>query len=356
MRKKAIKLLSVLVCAFMCAGLFVGCTRYKSTDKENADNKADQTEEGNKDKLTKIRLNEVTRSIFYAPMYAAISEGFFEEQGIEIELSTGQGADKTMQQLISKSVDIGFSGPEQVMYIYNQGRDDYPVVFAQLTQKDGSFLVSRAKHNEFSWQDIKGKTVIGGRPGGVPEMALEYVLKNEKIDKDKELNLVTNIAFDAVPGAFKGGTGDYAAIFEPTASIIAKEINGSVVASIGESAGNLPYTCFYAAKSYIDNNEELLVKFIKAIQKGQDWVMTNDDATVAASIKDFFPGTDKEVIATVVGNYKKIEAYAKTPVVSEEDMNRLMDIIDSYDSELLTKRPPFKDIVNNSISEKAMDK
>ena len=356
MRKKAIKLLSVLVCAFMCVGLFVRCTRDKSTDKENADNKVETTEEKNKDKLTKIRLNEVTRSIFYAPMYAAISEGFFEEQGIEIELSTGQGADKTMQQLISRSVDIGFSGPEQVMYIYNQGRDDYPVVFAQLTQKDGSFLVSRAKHNEFSWQDIKGKTVIGGRPGGVPEMALEYVLKNENIDKDKELNLVTNIAFDAVPGAFKGGTGDYAAIFEPTASIIAKEINGSVVASIGESAGNLPYTCFYAVKSYIDNNEELLVKFIKAIQKGQDWVMTNDDATVAASIKDFFPGTDEEVIATVVGNYKKIEAYAKTPVVNEEDMNRLMNIIESYDSELLTKRPPFKDIVNNSISEKAMDK
>lgn len=356
MRKKAIKLLSVLVCAFMCVGLFVGCTKYKSTDKGNADNKIEPTEEGNKDKLTKIRLNEVTRSIFYAPMYAAISEGFFEEQGIEIELSTGQGADKTMQQLISRSVDIGFSGPEQVMYIYNQGRDDYPVVFAQLTQKDGSFLVSRAKHNEFSWQDIKGKTVIGGRPGGVPEMALEYVLKNEKIDKYKELNLVTNIAFDAVPGAFKGGTGDYAAIFEPTASIIAKEINGSVVASIGESAGNLPYTCFYAAKSYIDKNEELLVKFIKAIQKGQDWVMINDDATVAASIKDFFPGTDEEVIATVVGNYKNIEAYAKTPVVREEDMNRLMDIIESYDSELLTKRPPFKDIVNNSISEKAMDK
>lgn len=356
MSKKAIKLLSVLVCAFMCASLFVGCTRYKSTDKGSVDNKVEPTEEGNKDKLTKIRLNEVTRSIFYAPMYAAISEGFFKEQGIEIELSTGQGADKTMQQLISRSVDIGFSGPEQVMYIYNQGRDDYPVVFAQLTQKDGSFLVSRAKHNEFSWQDIKGKTVIGGRPGGVPEMALEYVLKNENIDKDKELNLVTNIAFDAVPGAFKGGTGDYAAIFEPTASIIAKEINGSVVASIGKSAGNLPYTCFYAVKSYIDNNEELLVKFIKAIQKGQDWIMANDDATVAASIKDFFPGTDEEVIATVVGNYKKIEAYAKTPVVSEEDMNRLMDIIESYDSELLTKRPPFKDIVNNSISEKAMDK
>jgi len=343
MRKKTIKLLSALICAFICVGLFTGCNKNKTSDKEN---------QGNKDKITTIRLNEVTRSIFYAPMYAAISEGFFEEEGIEIELSTGQGADKTMQQLISGSVDIGFSGPEQVMYIYNQGREDYPVVFAQLTQKDGSFLVSREKHSEFSWQDIKGKTVIGGRPGGVPEMALEYVLKNENIDKEKDLNLVTNIAFDAVPGAFKGGTGDYAAIFEPTASVIANEINGSVVASIGESAGTLPYTCFYTVQSYINENEDLLVRFVKAIQKGQEWVMS----TVATSINDFFPGTDEEVIATVVKNYKKIEAYAKTPTVSEEDMNRLMDIIESYDSELLTKRPPFKDIVNNSISEKAMKK
>lgn len=356
MMRKAIKLLSVLVCAFMCVSLFAGCTKDKSTDKNNDSNKVETVDGGNKGEMTTIRLNEVTRSIFYAPMYAAINEGFFEEEGIKIELSTGQGADKTMQQLISGSADIGFSGPEQVMYIYNQGRDDHPVVFAQLTQKDGSFLVSREKHNEFSWQDIKGKTVIGGRPGGVPEMALEYVLKNENIDKDKDLNLVTNIAFDAVPGAFKGGTGDYSAIFEPTASVIAKEINGSIAASIGEGAGNLPYTCFYAVQSYIDDNEELLVKFVKAIQKGQDWVMANDDAKVAASIKDFFPGTDEEVIATVVGNYKKIEAYAKTPVVSEEDMNRLIDIIESYDSELLTKRPPFKDIVNNSISEKAIEK
>jgi NitT/TauT family transport system substrate-binding protein len=356
MKKKTIKLLSTLICAFICVGLFAGCNRDKLIDKGSGENKVKTTEEANKDKATTIRLNEVTRSIFYAPMYVAISEGFFEEQGIEIELSTGQGADKTMQQLISGSVDIGFSGPEQVMYIYNQGREDYPVVFAQLTQKDGSFLVSREKHSNFSWQDIKGKTVIGGRPGGVPEMALEYVLKNENIDKDNDLNLITNIAFDAVPGAFKGGTGDYAAIFEPTASVIADGINGSVVASIGEGAGNIPYTCFYAVQSYIKDNEELLMKFIKAIQKGQDWVMANDDATVATSIKDFFPGTDEEVISKVVGNYKKIEAYAKTPAVSEEDMNRLMDIIESYDSKLLIKRPPFKDIVDNSISEKVIEK
>ncbi|MEG2289157.1 MAG: ABC transporter substrate-binding protein [Clostridium sp.] len=346
MKRKTLKLIGTLICTFIFVGMFAGCSKVKPVKEV----------ENNTDKKVTIKLNEVTRSIFYAPMYAAINEGFFEEQGIEIELSTGQGADKTMQQLISGSVDIGFSGPEQVMYIYNQKRDDYPVVFAQLTQRDGSFLVSREKHSNFSWQDIKDKTVIGGRPGGVPEMALEYVLKNQKIDKDKDLNLITNIAFDAVPGAFKGGTGDYAAIFEPTASIIAGEINGSVAASIGESAGNLPYTCFYAPKSYVEANEGLLVKFVTAIQKGQEWVMSNEDAKVAASIKSFFPATDEALIATVVGNYKKIEAYAKTPVVNEEDMNRLMDIIDSYDAKLLTSRPPFKDIVNNSISEKVVGK
>jgi len=187
-------------------------------------------------------------------------------------------------------------------------------------------------------------------------MALEYVLKSENIDKDKDLDLVTNIAFAAVPGAFKGGTGDYAAIFEPTASVIAGEIDGSVVASIGESAGNLPYTCFYATQSYMKENEDLLVKFVTAIQKGQEWVMANDNDTVAKSIKTFFPATDEALIATVVKNYKEIEAYAKTPVVNEEDMNRLMDIIESYDSELLTSRPPFKDIVNNAISEKVVGK
>ncbi|MEG1256167.1 ABC transporter substrate-binding protein [Clostridium sp.] len=352
MKRKTLKLIVTLVSVFMIVGLFAGCGKKESVDKEGKPGEEVKTETT----LTTIKLNEVTRSIFYAPMYAAINEGFFEEQGIEIELTTGQGADKTMQQLISGSVDIGFSGPEQVMYIYNQQRDDYPVVFAQLTQTDGSFLVSREKHSDFSWQDVKGKTVIGGRPGGVPEMALEYVLKSQNIDKNKDLDLVTNIAFDAVPGAFKGGTGDYAAIFEPTASVIAGEIEGSVVASIGESVGNLPYTCFYSTQSYIKGNEDLLVKFVTAIQKGQEWVMANDNDTVAKSIKTFFPATDEALIATVVENYKEIEAYAKTPVVNEEDMNRLMDIIESYDSELLTSRPPFKDIVNNSISEKVVGK
>lgn len=340
MKKNTLKLIGAVVSMVLAVGMVAGCGKSDS-------NKGS-------DEVKTVKVNEVTRSIFYAPMYAAINQGFFEEEGINIELTTGQGADKTMQQLISGNVDIGFSGPEQVIYIYNQGRDDLPKVFAQLTQKDGSFLVAKDKHSNFSWDDIKGKKVIGGRPGGVPEMALEYVLNEKGIDKNKDIELITNIAFDAVPAAFLGGNGDYAALFEPSATKIANEVNGQVVASIGENAGNLPYTCYYALNSYIKDNKDLLVRFVRAIQKGQDWVMENDDATVAASIKSFFEGTDEDIIATVVGNYKKIEAYASTPVVSEEDMNRLMDIIQAYDKELITNRPEFDKIVDTSISKEAI--
>lgn len=340
MKRNTLKLMGILISVALTLGTFVGCSKDESEKQDN--------------EITTVKVNEVTRSIFYAPMYAAISQGFFEEEGINIELTTGQGADKTMQQLISGNVDIGFSGPEQVIYIYNQGRDDLPKVFAQLTQKDGSFLVAKDKHSNFSWDDIKDKKVIGGRPGGMPEMALEYVLSQKEIDKDKDIELITNISFDAVPAAFLGGTGDYAALFEPSATKIANEVNGQIVASIGENAGNLPYTCFYALDSYIKDNKELLISFVRAIDKGQDWVMENDNETVAKVIKGFFEGTDEEIIATVVGNYKDIEAYASSPVVSEEDMDRLMDIIQAYDKELIGNRPPFDEIVDTSISKEAI--
>jgi NitT/TauT family transport system substrate-binding protein len=336
MKKTFLKLSSIIASVLVLTTVFTGCK--KQTDSS----------------LTKIRLNEVTRSIFYAPMYAAISEGFFKEEGLDIDLTTGEGADKTMQQLLSGSADIGFSGPEQVLYIHNQKRDDLPVVFAQLTQKDGSFLVSKKGEKNFTWESLKGKTVIGGRPGGVPEMALEYVLKNHGMDPKKDLNLITNIAFAAVPGAFKGGTGEYAAIFEPTASTFEKENIGTIVASVGKEAGFMPYTCFYSTKSYMDKNPTIIQKFTNAIYKGQVWVFGNKDEDVAKSIKSFFPGTDETLIANVVKNYKDIEAYAKTPVLKEEDMKRLMDIIQSYDPTLLTGRPDFSSTVNNKFSDAAV--
>lgn len=305
--------------------------------------------------LKTIRLNEVTRSVFYAPMYVAINEGFFEDEGIKIELATGQGADKVMQQVLSKSSDIGFCGPEQTLYIYNQGRDDYPVVFAQLTQRDGSFLVSRNKGDNFSWQDLKGKEVIGGRPGGVPEMAFEYVMKQNGIDPKKDINLISNISFANTAGAFKGGTGDYVALFEPTASMIEQANGGYIVSSIGKEAGSIPYTCYFATKSYMDNNEETIQKFTNAIYRGQLWVRNHSDAQVAKSIKSFFPGTDEAMIETVTKNYRAIDAFAPNPTIKEEDLNRLMDIMQDYDKSLLPKRPPYDKVIDNTFSDKAVD-
>lgn len=304
--------------------------------------------------LKTIRLNEVVRSVFYAPMYVAINEGFFEEEGLAIDLSTGQGADKTMQQLLSGNVDIGFSGPEQVVYIYNQGREDYPVVFGQLTQRDGSFLVGREEEGNFDWSSLKGKEIIGGRPGGIPEMALEYVLKQNGLNPENDVKMVTNVDFTATAGAFKSGIGDYVALFEPTATMLEKDGAGNIVSSIGNEAGNISYTCFYTTKSYMDENPDIIQKFTNAIYKGQQWVQQHTSEEVADSIISFFPGTDKEVIVKVIDNYKNIEAYSETPEVSEDGLNKLMDIIQGYDESLITERPDFNIIVNNSFAKQAV--
>jgi NitT/TauT family transport system substrate-binding protein len=336
MKIKKFSFLSLLISLTLVITLFSGC---KTEDKEA---------------LTKVRLNEVVRSIFYAPMYAAISEGFFKEEGIEIDLSTGQGADKTMQQVLSNAVDIGFCGPEQVIYIYNQQREDYPVIFAQLTQKDGSFLVSRKDEPNFNWESLKGKTVIGGRPGGVPEMALEYVLRNHGIKDGENISLITNLAFTANAGAFQGGTGDYVALFEPTASMLKKDNSGYIVTSIGASAGTMPYTCFFATKSYIEKNPIIIEKVTRAIYKGQKWVSSHSDEEICTSIKSYFPGADQEALISSIKNYKKIDALSPTPILKSEDFNRLMDIIQSYKADLIPSRPPFDKVVNNTFAEKVV--
>lgn len=336
--KRIVAIFSVIA---IIGATFMGCS--KVNDK--------RTESTN---LKTIRLNEVVRSVFYAPMYVAINEGFFEEEGLSIDLSTGQGADKTMQQLLSGNVDIGFSGPEQVVYIYNQGREDYPVVFGQLTQRDGSFLVGREEEENFDWSSLKGKEIIGGRPGGIPEMALEYVLKQNGLNPESDVKMVTNVDFTATAGAFKSGIGDYVALFEPTATMLEKDGAGNIVSSIGNEAGNISYTCFYTTKSYMDENPDIIQKFTNAIYKGQQWVQQHTSEEVADSIISFFPGTDKEVIVKVIDNYKNIEAYSETPEVSEDGLNKLMDIIQGYDESLITERPDFNIIVNNSFAKQAI--
>ncbi|MBD7914932.1 ABC transporter substrate-binding protein [Clostridium sp. Sa3CUN1] len=341
MKSKLIKIASIMALVGITTLSLVSCT--KKT--------VDTTKE-----LTKIRLNEVVRSVFYAPMYVAINEGFFEEEGLEIDLSTGQGADKTMQQVLSKNADIGFCGPEQTVYINNQGREDYPVLFAQLTQTDGAFLVGREAKEDFKWSDLKGAEIIGGRPGGVPEMAFEYALKLNGLDPKTDVNMVTNIDFTATSGAFKAGTGEYVTLFEPTASMLEKEGTGKIITSIGREVGDLPYTCFFATKSYMDKNPEIIQSFTNAIYKGQQWVETHSNEEIADSIISFFPGTDKDIIVSVVKNYKEIDAIATKPTIEEEDLTRLMDVIESYDSSLLSDRPDFNKIVNNSFAEESMKK
>ena len=222
-----------------------------------------------KSEVTKVRLNEVTHSVFYAPQYVAINKGFFKEEGIEIELSVGQGADKVMTAVISGSVDIGFAGPEAAIYVYNEGREDYAEVFAQLTQCDGSFLVGREPAEDFEWSDLEGSVVLPGRKGGVPYMTLEYVLKQKGLIPGENLTFDDSIQFALMAGSFTSGHGDFVTIFEPTASMIEKEGKGYIVASIGAESGEIPYTAYFASRSYIKDNKETVQKFVNALYKAQ---------------------------------------------------------------------------------------
>ena len=234
--------------------------------------------------LTTIQLNEVTRSIFYAPQYVAIANGFFEEEGLNIEITTGQGADKVMTAILAGQSDIGLCGPEAAIYVYNEGKEDYVEVFAQLTQKDGSFLVSKEPTDNFSWTDLVGKTVIPGRKGGVPYMTLEYVLKQNGINPQTDLVLDDSIKFDLMAGAFTGGDAEYVTLFEPTASMTQDAEKGYVVASVGEAAGEVPYTAYCAKKSYIETNPEIIEGFTRAIYKGEQWVKEHTALEVAEKI------------------------------------------------------------------------
>ncbi|MGI6706457.1 MAG: ABC transporter substrate-binding protein [Clostridia bacterium] len=306
-----------------------------------------------KQKMDKIRLNEVTHSIFYAPQYVAINEGFFEEEGIEIELVNGGGADKTMTALLSNQADIGFMGPEAAIYVYNEGKEDHAVIIGQLTERDGSFLVGRKPEEDFKWENLRGKTVIGGRKGGVPEMTLEYVLKKHGLIPGKDVEVLTNIQFDLMAGAFKGGTGDYVTLFEPVASAFEKENSGYIVASVGEASGEVPYTAYAAKKSFIEKNKDLVQRFINAIYKGQQWVQNHTPEEIAKSLKPSFPDSDVSLLATVVKRYRDIDAWMTTPVMEKEAFEHLQDIIEM--AGVLNKRASFEDVVNNAFARKAIE-
>lgn len=293
--------------------------------------------------LKKVKVAEVAHSIFYAPQYAAISEGFFEEEGLEVELTLASGADKVTAAVLSGDVDIGFSGSEATIYVYNGGEENYLKTFAQLTQKDGSFLVAREKNDNFKIEDLKGKYIIGGRKGGMPEMTLEWALKQNGIDPKKDLTIDTSISFAAMGGAFISGTGDYVSLFEPNALEIEKQGYGYVVASIGELGGIVPYTAYNARISYIKENEDTIKSFTKAIQKGLDFVHENDSETIAKSILKFFPDTSLNDLTEVIERYKRQDSWPKTTEFSVESFNHLQEIM--IEAGELDEKVPYEELI-----------
>ncbi|HAA42735.1 MAG TPA: ABC transporter substrate-binding protein [Ruminiclostridium sp.] len=306
-----------------------------------------------KNDYQKIRLNEVTHSVFYAPQYVALNLGFFEEEGLEIELTTGQGADKVMTAVLSDQADIGFAGPEAAIYVYNEGKEDYGVVFAQLTKRDGSFLVGRKPEENFKWENLKGSVLIGGRKGGVPYMTLEYVLKKKGLNPKEDLVVDTSIQFALMAGAFTGGQGDYVTLFEPVASMLEKEGRGYVLASIGKESGEIPYTAYFAKKSYIEENKDIIQKFTNAIYKGQKWVEQHTPEEIAEVIKPSFPDADEDILIKVAQRYKENDAWCSDPVMKKEAFELLQEVMKEAGE--LTKEVPYENIVNTEFAKKAME-
>ena len=311
-----------------------------------------QKQNNNTEELKTIKVNEVTRSVFYAPQYVAINNGYFKENGMEIELSTGQGADAVMTAVLANQCDIGFAGPEASIYVYNEGKEDYTQVFAQMTKKDGSLLIARNETDNFSWQDLKGKTVIPGRKGGVPYMTLEYVLRKNGIDPQKDVTLDDSIKFDLMAGAFASGNADYVTLFEPTASLTEQEGKGYIVASVGEEAGEIPYTAYFAKKSYIENNQETIQKFTNSIYQGQQWVKEHSAEEIAEVIQNFFPDTEIELLSAAIQTYKDIDAWNDTPVLKQESFDRLQEVMTLAGE--LSQTAPYEQIVNNEFANKAI--
>ncbi len=303
----------------------------------------------NKTDTKVIRLSEVMHSIFYAPMYVAINNGYFKDNGIEIQLMTGGGADKVMTAIASKSADIGLMGPEATIYCHVEGQKNYPIIFGQLTQRDGSFLVAHTEQKDFKWSDLKGKRVLAGRPGGVPAMTLQYVIENKGGLELNELNFDTKVEFNAMVGAFEGDDSiDYCTMFEPTASDFERLGKGYIVASVGEASGDVPYTAFSASKSYISENRELVKTFLSCIIKGYEFIKNNDSMEVARALEASFPGNSLELMASSVERYLSIDAWCHTPVMSESSFDRLQDIMENSGN--LDSRADFSLAVDNSIA------
>jgi NitT/TauT family transport system substrate-binding protein len=327
------KIVSIVLAVSMLAVCVTGC---KTTTRKQ---------------LKPVVLNEVAHSIFYAPQYAAIELGYFEDEGLDLTLVNGAGADKVMTALISGDADIGFMGSEASIYVYQQGSDDYAVNFAQLTQRAGNFLVGREAQDNFTWADLKGKKVLGGRAGGMPEMVFEYILKKNGIDPAVDLTIDQSINFGLTAAAFTSNDADYTVEFEPFATGLEKEGNGHVIASLGVDSGYVPYTAYSVKKSYLEKNPETIQKFTNAIQKGLEYVNTHSAEEIAKVIQPQFKETDEDTIATIVGRYKDQDTWKGDTVFEKESFELLENILEEAGE--LNERVPYDKLVTTEFSQEA---
>lgn len=334
--KKRVSVLLVLVLTLLCCLTACG-------------DKTEKTAPGR----TKVVLNEVAHSIFYAPMYVALEEGYFAEEGLDIELVTGFGADKTMTAVLTGEADIGFMGSESTIYTYVGATQDCVVNFAQLTQRAGNFLVSREPIENFSWDMVKGKTVLGGRAGGMPEMVFEYILEKHNIDPKTELTIDQSIDFGSTAAAFSGGQGDFSVEFEPHATALEQKGDGYVVASLGEDSGYVPYTSFSAKKSYLETYPDIVQAFTNALQRGMDYVQSHTPAEIAKAIAPQFKETDIDTLTKIVERYYEQETWKENLVFEEESFLLLQNIL--MDAGVLSESVPYDELVNVDFAKKAAE-
>ncbi|MEA4972303.1 MAG: ABC transporter substrate-binding protein [Candidatus Metalachnospira sp.] len=337
MKNKSFSVLSTIGSSLLVVALAAGCSSAKKST----------------DKLTTVRLNEVVHSVFYAPQYVALANGYFEDEGLSIDLSVGQGADKSMTALLSNSADIALLGTEAGIYIINEGKEGYVKTFAQLTQRAGNFLVSRKEEPNFQWSDLKGKSVIGGRLGGMPELVLEYVLKQNGLEIGKDVEIINNISFESTSGAFAANVGDYTVEFEPTATSLEQKGIGHVVASLGTESGFVPYTVYMATSNYIDENPEIVQKFTNAVYKGQLWVDQHTSAEIAAIIQPYFSESDVDTLTGIIERYKSQDTWKTDPIFEEKSLEHIEDVMENGGK--LDKRVDFDNYIDNSFAETAVN-
>ncbi len=361
------KIVGVLVMVALCCGSLAGCggksedvkqtagsgEKGKEQVQETLETSEKDTAENSGEKLVEVTLNEVAHSIFYAPQYVAIEEGYFAEEGIDIQLVTGFGADKTMTAVLSGEADIGFMGAESSIYAYQEGANDPVINFAQLTQRAGNFLVAREEMPNFTWQDLKGADILGGRKGGMPQMVFEYILKQNNLDPEKDMNIDQSIDFGSTAAAFSGGMGDFTVEFEPGATSLEKEGAGYVVASLGVDSGYVPYTSYSAKKSFLEENPDIIQKFTNALQKGMEYVQTHTSEEIAQVIAPQFAETDMETLVTIVNRYHQQDTWKENLVFERESFELLQDILEEAGE--LKERVDYENLVITEFAENALN-